>query len=258
METIEIQDGLVRLYRSRQDGKKSLDRQVALGDFLKELSAQTAGLLHEQFPLLPVGARWLLMRGPSTVVAIEEAPQVRRVSLSDRTGGAKSYLLAFPYIVYLLFFYQGTFEEMRLYYRKAPLTSQDDPLLLPNLWNVSASESPLAKCRACLRGRPPFEDLSLAGQAQEAVAFFWNADFGLEVEENCFQRAMKRDPLISSPEAWEVATKADPLFPLQVEWEEAKVTLRKAGEHLLDWRGSGRRIEEVSDLADLIYRLRER
>lgn len=257
METIEIQGGVVRLYRSTREGERVLDRQVALKGFLQELSTRAAGRLHEQLPLLPIGARWLLMRGHSTVVAVEQAPQIRRVSLRDRTGGAKGYLLAFPYIVYLLLFYRGAFEEMRLYYRKAPLQSQDDPLLFPNLWNVSANESPLAKCRACLRGRPLFEDHSLAGQAQEAVEFFWNAGFGLEVEENCFQRAIKQDPLITSPEAWEQATKADPLFPLQVDWEDAKVTLRKAGEHLLDWRGYGKRVEEVSDLADMIYRLPE-
>lgn len=257
METIEIQGGVVRLYRSTKDGEKILDRQVALKDFLQELSTRAAGLFSEELPLFPIGARWLLVRGHSTVVAIEQPPQIRRVSVNDRVGGAKGYLLAFPYIVYLLLFYRGSFEEMRLYYRKAPLKSRDDPLLLPNLWNVSANESPLAKCRACLRGRPLFEDTSLSGQAQEAVEFFWNAGFGLEVEENCFQRAMKRDPLISSPQTWEAATKADPLFPLQVEWEDAKVTLRKAGEYLLDWRGYRKRVEGVSDLADLIYRLPE-
>ncbi|MFN3477063.1 MAG: hypothetical protein ACK4Z6_05860, partial [Candidatus Methylomirabilales bacterium] len=151
-----------------------------------------------------------------------------------------------------------SFEEMRIYYRKAPLSSEEDALSLPNLWNVSANESPLVRCRACLSGRPLFQDRSLAGQTQEVMEFFWNAGFGLDVEENCFHRAKMRDPRIASSEAWEQATKEDPLFPLRIDWEDAGLSLRKAVEHLLDWRGFTRPIEGASDLADLIYRLPER
>ena len=50
---------------------------------------------------------------------------------------------------------------------------------------------------------------------------------------------------------------ADPLFPLAVQWEEVGLSLRKAGEHLLDWRGAARPLEDASDLADLLYRLKE-
>lgn len=258
METIEIEGGLIRLYRSHPQGGRVLDRQVPLKEFLQELSALPSSGLGEQAPILPIGTRWAVFRGPSAVLAVEQPPQIRLVSFKEKAGKARSYQLAFPYGIHLLLFYRGFFEEMRIYYRKAPLSSEEDALYLSNLWNVSANESPLAKCRACLSGRPLFEDLSLAGQAQEAIEFFWGADFGLDVEENCFHRAQTRDPRIASVEAWEQATKEDPLFPLQIDWEEAGLSLRKAVEHLLDWRGYARPVEEASDLADLIYRLPER
>ena len=146
---------------------------------------------------------------------------------------------------------------MRLYYRGTPLASESDRLCMPNLWNVTASETQVSKCRVCLRGRPAFEDLSVAGQAQTAIEFFWSAGFNLDIESNCFRRAAIRDGRIATLEAWEMASTADPLFPLAVQWEETGLSLREAGEHLLHWRGGPRPLEDASDLADLLYRLDE-
>ncbi len=175
----------------------------------------------------------------------------------DEPGSYRHSNLAFPYTIYLLLFHRGSFEEMRLYYRNAPLLSEDDTLSMPNLWNISASESPLAKCRVCLRGRPFFDDLTVAGQAQTAIEFFWSAGFNLDIESNCFRRAAALDARIATLDAWETATAANPLFPLNVQWEETGLNLRKAGEQLLDWRGAARPLEDASDLADLLYRLQE-
>jgi hypothetical protein len=115
----------------------------------------------------------------------------------------------------------------------------------------------MAKCRVCLRGRPVFDDPTVTGQAQAAIEFFWGAGFNLDIESNCFRRAVALDGRIATLEAWERATVDDPLFPLAVRWEEAGLSLRKAGEHLLDWRGAARPLEDASDLADLLYRLRD-
>lgn len=260
-ETVEIAGDVVRLYRHPADGPRVLERQVSLRDFLVELSSLSGRRALERIPLLPAGARWVVLRGSSVLVAVEQPPQVRRVLWSPKSltepGPSLPHALALPYVIYLLLFYRGSFEEMRVYYRTAPITSEDDGLALPNLWNVSASESPLAKCRACLRGRPLFDDLSLAGQAQGAIEFFWSAGFNLDIEDNCFQRAATRDARIASLETWAGATEEDPLFPLVVNWEESGLSLRKAAEHLLDWRGAARPLEEVSDIVDMMYRLRE-
>jgi hypothetical protein len=258
-ETIEITGTLVRLYRPSADGVLAINRQVALRDFLSELEISAPRRHLEQIPLLPPGARWLIVRGPSLVVAVEHPPQVRRVRWSekafDEPGTYRQASLAFPYVIYLLLFHNGSFEEMRLFYRTAPLVSDDDALSMPNLWNISASESPLARCRVCLRGHPEFDDLTVTGQARTAIEFFWGAGFNLDIESNCFRRATGLDGRIASLEAWERASEADPLFPLAVAWEPAGLSLRRAGEHLLDWRGLTRPIQNTSDLADLLYRL---
>lgn len=258
-ERIEIEGTAVRLYRVPAGGAATVGRQVSLRDFILEILASSPQRFQQQVPLLPPGSRWAMVRGRSLVIAVEQPPQVRPVRWSekamDEPGSYRQTSLAFPYQVYLLLFYNGAFEEMRLYYRTSPLRSEDDGLCMPNLWNISASESPLAKCRVCLRGRPSFDELTVAGQAQSAIEFFWRSGFNLDIESNCFRRASVLDDRVATLEAWEQASLADPLFPLTVRWEETGLSLRKAGEHLLDWRGVARPIEEVSDLADLVYRL---
>ena len=260
-ETIESTGRSVRLYRSSPDGAAAIDRQVSLRDFLLEIAASTPQRFLQQVPLLPPGARWAIVRGPALVIAVEHPPQVRWVGWSEKAmdtpGSYRHTNLAFPYTIYLLLFHRGSFEEMRLYYRNAPLVSEEDALYMPNLWNISASESPLAKCRVCLRGRPPFDDLTVCGQAQTAIEFFWSAGFNLDIESNCFRRATALDGRIGTLDSWETATAADPLFPLGVQWEETGLSLRKAGEHLLDWRGAVRPLDDASDLADLLYRMND-
>lgn len=260
-ETIEITGRSVRLHRSPRDRADVPDRQVSLSDFLMEIAASTPQRFLRQIPLLPPGARWAIVRGPSLVIAVEHPPQVRRVAWSEKTldepGSYRHSTLAFPYAVYVLLFHHGSFEEMRLYYRTAPLASEEDPLYMPNLWNIAASESPLAKCRVCLRGRPPFDDLMVAAQAKTAIEFFWSAGFNLDIESNCFRRATVLDGRVRTLDDWEIATAADPLFPLSIQWEDTGLSLRRAGEHLLDWRDAERPVENASDLADLLYRVNE-
>ncbi|MBW8057616.1 MAG: hypothetical protein FVQ86_06300 [candidate division NC10 bacterium] len=256
-EYIEIKGGVVRLLRhgSREGGV--LDRQVSLSAFLQALFSATDG--YHRLPLLPTGTRFILGRGSDLLITVEQSPQVRH--LTWRPGGsgrtARDYALAFPYILYLILLHQGSFEEMRIYYRPAPLTSDTDPLYLPNLWNVSATDTPMAKCRACLQGRPPFDEPTPTAQVQSVIEFFWGTGFNRAIDESCFLRAAKRDSRIATLEAWERASQRDSLFPLEVDWEPTGGGLRETAEGLMTWRGIPTAIEDTVDLADLIYRVRE-
>lgn len=266
-EMIEIQGGFARLFRVDGEGRRVLDRQVSLGSLAEALGGRGP------WPgVLPPGTRLAMARGPSLVLAVEQAPQVRRVewrpgTLKDAAGdsragggraaGRRTVAVATPYVAHLLRFFRETFEEMRVYYRSAALASEGDPLSLPNLWNVQAAESPLARCRACLRGRPALDGLPPGAQATAAIEFFWAAGFNLDVENNCFERSRGLDARISSLEAWEAATAADPLFPLQVPWAPSGLTIRQAMEHLLHWGHDGSPVADAADLADVMYRLGE-
>jgi hypothetical protein len=116
-----------------------------------------------------------------------------------------------------------------------------------------------SNCRACLRGHPEdLENLPLAEQMEALLNFFWETGFNLDIERNGFERAKTLDPRIASLEAWEAASKADPLFPLGIRWEPAGCTPRQVLDRLIDVRRPDvKPLRSASDLADLMYRLRE-
>ncbi len=265
-ELIEIQGTQVSLFRVGEDGRRVLDRRVALRSLAEALagrgSAAAVGGGIVRWPgFLPPGTRLALARGPSLVLAIEQAPQVRRLAwrpgtMKD-TGEGRQVALALPYVIYLVRFFQEQFEEMRLYYRAAPLGAGEDALSLPNLWNVQAPDSPLARCRACLRGRPALDGMPTGAQAEAVINFFWAAGFNMDVEDNAFDRSRGVDARVASLAAWEAATAADPLFPLGVPWIPTGLTIRRAMEHLLHWGHGGGPVADAADLADMMYRLAE-
>jgi len=115
----------------------------------------------------------------------------------------------------------------------------------------------MARCRACLQGRPPFDELALTAKVQSVIEFFWGTGFNTAIDESCFQRAAKRDSRIGTLEAWEMASRRDPFFPLEVDWEPVGMGLRETADGLMAWRGIPARIEDGADLVDLIYRLPE-
>lgn len=257
-EHIQIEDGVARLLRPAEDGRMLVERQVRLADLTAALAGDRRA---DRTPLLPEGTRLFARWRHTAVLVIEEPPRVRRLCWSAKTlksdGSYTEHHLAFPFIVYLVGFHQTDFDAMRIYYRPAPLSGEEDALYLSNLWNVQAAESPLARCRACLRGRPEGLDRPVGEQAAALIEFFWATGFNQDIEDNCFDRARRRDPRIGTLEAWEAATRADPLFPLGVAWEPADLSLGQALDH---WRRHGdhdRAIESAADLADVMYRLRE-
>ncbi len=257
-EHIQIEGEVARLLRPGGDGRMSVEREVRLADLTAALAD---GHQADRTPVLPEGTRLFARWRHTAVLVVEEPPRVRRVRWSAKTlkseGTYSEHHLAFPFIVYLVGFYQADFDAMRIYYRSAPLTGEGDALHLPNLWNVQAAESPLARCRACLRGRPEGLSRPVGEQATGLIEFFWASGFNQDIEDNCFDRARKRDPRIATLQVWEEATGADPLFPLGVAWEPVGLSLGQALDH---WRRHGdhaRRIETATDLADIMYRLRE-
>ncbi len=261
MEWIEIREKKVFLYR---DGSPpTLDREVPIEDFLRQVTASARRPGRGHHLLLPPGTRIAKLEGTVNVLCLEQPPQLRLIRWSDapmgKGGDYQTYRLAFPYIVYLVLFFTGSFEDMRVYYRTAPLQSPNDALLMPNLWNVQADPEKPSACRACLRGRP--EDLWERPPVQQVTMlldFFWGTGFNTDITGNCYERARRLDPRITTLEDWEAASEADPLFPLAVNWEELGLTIGEVMDRLVE---SGpqppRALADASDLANLMYRISE-
>lgn len=257
-EHIQIEGEVARLFRPAGERGMTVEREVRLADLTAALAD---GHQADRTPVLPEGTRLFARWRHTAVLVIEEPPRVRRVRWSAKTlkseGSYTEHHLAFPFIVYLVGFYQTDFDAMRIYFRTTSLHGEEDALHLSNLWNVQAAESPLARCRACLRGRPEGLSRPVGEQAAGLIEFFWATGFNRDIEDNCFDRARGRDARIATLEAWEAATRTDPLFPLSVPWEPLGLSLGQALDH---WRRHGdhaRRIETAAELADVMYRLRE-
>lgn len=260
MERIEIRGKKVCLYRGNPP---VLDRQVALEDFLREVAIATRRPGRGNQLLLPPGTRIIKADGTATVCCIEQPPQVRLIRWAatrmGKGGEYRTYRLSFPYIVSLFLFFQGSFEEMRVYYRPAPIQEAGDPLFMSNLWNVQADPGKPSACRACLRGRPlELWGYPLAEQVTALLDYFWSTGFNTDIAGNCFERAKALDPRIASLEAWEAASEADPLFPLHIPWEGLEWTVGETIEHLVESGPQPRyAIADTSDLANLMYRIPE-
>jgi hypothetical protein len=270
-EMIEIVGEKARLMAEVRSGERTPLRQVALRELLGGVASSVDAAHRNTTIFLPSGTRYVTVRGASTGLVVELPPDVRRVTWRptrmDGGGDYISHWLAFPYVIHICLFYtlegdeayRGGLEEMRVYYRNSPLRSADDALYVPNLFNVQVDPTMTSNCRACLRGHPEdLQDLPLAEQAEALLSFFWETGFNLDIESNGFERARTLDPRISSLEAWEGASKADPLFPLRVRWEPAGCTPRQVIDQLIDLRHADvKPLRSASDLADLMYRLTE-
>ncbi len=261
-DVVEIRGQRVALFREEPDGRR-LDRKVHLSDFLQAVVSAHPGPMKDRYLFLPGGTRLAQVRGASTILVIEQPPQVRQVRWSTermgRGGSYSSYRLAFPYMIYVFTFYRGEFEELRLYHRTAPLRSAHDAVFLTNLMNVQADLGLPSCSRACLRGRPSgLTELPLAEQVEGLLTYFWASGFNVDIEGNCFERARLLDPRISSVEAWQQASEADPLFPLEIAWDLAAPDLQAEVDRQCALRQNYLNpISNASGVADLLYRLEE-
>lgn len=220
-----------------------------------------ARLMPPSLPLLPAGTRWLCQKKDLLLLVVEEPPQCRSLQVSEGKKGEQeeyhSYRLAFPYIVYLLTFYRGDFEEMKIFYRPSPLTSPEDTLYHTNLPNVRGKPGHHGSQRVCLRYSPEMLEGMPLGQAVPAlIEFFWSSGFNRDIEQSAFLWATGRDPRVASFEAWEEASIRDPLFPLEVDWEESGRNLPSLWAEALRVHGETEsEVTDAEELVDILYRL---
>lgn len=206
---------------------------VALADFVRTL-ARASGSGPDL--LLPRGVRIARRRGDALGVAVEVPPGARRVRwLADdseapfgRGARYRELYLGFPFVIVLLVLHRGRLTgHQQLYYRTAALSRADDPLLLPNMYNVAKGYGQTCwLCLQHLRAEPGWtanETIAAAVDHTFSAAFNRSSDVH---EGNSYWEMMRDvDPRVASVDAWEEATRADRFFALQVPWKPAKTTI---------------------------------
>ncbi|MBW2243327.1 MAG: hypothetical protein JRH01_15175 [Deltaproteobacteria bacterium] len=243
-------------------GRKKL-ASVPLADFIRGVAEASPG---EAAVLLPPGVRLVKRRGQAIALALELAPQARTVRwLADdseapfgKDARYRDAYLAFPYVVVLLVLHGARLTgQQQLYYRRAPLEGPDDPLLLPNLFNVAEGYG--QRCWLCLQNVQIESGWSLARSVTTAIEHIFGAAFNRssEVHEgNSYWGTMQRlDARVASVEAWEEATRADRFFPLEVEWRDAGTSAATELDRMLNEVERGLPdAPDANDLAGLVTR----
>jgi hypothetical protein len=238
------------------EGKVRVARRAPLNAVLRYVSRVMPPVL----PVLPPGVRWLCRKKDLLSLVVEHPPQCRTLRLSGGKKGEDDYQahhLAFPYVIYVLTFHRGDFEEMKMFFRVAPLVSPEDPLYHTSLPNVRGEPGHYGSQRVCLRYRPEMiEGVPLVAAVPALIDFFWSTGFNQDIAGSAFERAQKLDPRFASFGAWEAASRENPLFPLEVDWEPAERTLPQLWLECLKLHGeTDQPVKSAQELADILYRL---
>ncbi len=196
---------------------------VLLGGWL---AAQNTG----REEIYPDGVRFLFAEGDTTIVVVEEKPQVRTVFFADDIlrdedveleKDQPGLQLAFPYTVFLIVFREGYFDQLCVFYRTEPLATLDDRLLRPNLPNVASDGF------VCLQFPDRFGKRdTLAERVESVMSYFWQSYFNTHMSADNYRPYRLRDRRLDGLRAWEKASKDDMLFVFDVNWFATERNLR--------------------------------
>ena len=169
--------------------------------------------------------------------------------ITNRSSGKQGYAVAQTALDY------GA--EVVLVSAPTALSAPTDTLYHTNLPNVRGEPGHYGSQRVCLRYRPEMlEGVPLAEAVPQLLEFFWSTGFNQDIANSAFGRAMARDPRLASLEAWETASRENPLFVLEVDWEPADRDLPGLWAECLMLRGeTADPIATAEELADILYRL---
>jgi hypothetical protein len=229
-----------------------------LEDFIRQLAPDR---LDTGTIILPDGVKSLRAAGPFVVMVHQTPPRVFRFKWVSETSRAKygseaeyrTVRIAQPYIIILAVFCRKGGGKLQLtgynecFYRVKPLESLDDRLSYPALLNCSkfAKEKghPLSWiCSQFLNKRKlaAIPDLNRRIHASFRALFhlFFESGFNYSSEHHeessWFSESQHVDKRIASVEAWEQATKKDPLFVLDVPWLDTGRTVQEVINHIFE------------------------
>jgi hypothetical protein len=114
----------------------------------------------------PEGTRFIQKVGSTTVIVIEQQPQVRTVNIKG-----KFYHLSMPYVYFITSFNNGVWGRLVLTgTRQKPLTSLNEQLNLLRLPNVTNHQ-------VCMGKFMPTNGKNMTAQISEIIGSFWQSEF---------------------------------------------------------------------------------
>lgn len=214
--------------------------------------------------VLPDRVRLWSERGDCVGLAIELPPGPRTVRVlredsKSPFGPSARYreaTLSFPWVVLPIVFHRGALTGMaQLYYRTRPLAEGSD-LLFPNLYNVARGYG--LPCWLCLANLGDVSSLPWPAKVHAIVDHVfgagWNRSSEVHEGNSYWGSTSGLDPRVASIEAWEAATREQPMFACQVQWKAAGSTIHAELERMARQLGAGPPIENAAQLAGCVTR----
>ena len=230
--------------------------------------------------MLPDGVKWVISRSGHTMLVHQTSPAIHNLKwiAADspaRYGPETTYRqvrIALPYVVVFALFEPRSDGLLRLsncneaFFRTEPLRSPDDGLLYPALLNCSRFDNPAKPlswiCTQHLsRTRMPATsglNERLRQGMEDLTQCLFGAGFNYSSDEHeissWFTESRNIDPRVSTIEHWEKATRADPMFALEMPWLPVNHNVRQVADRTLGRHaGTGGRARSSRDLARLLY-----
>jgi hypothetical protein len=232
-------------------------------------------------PLYPDGLRATAARGPALLWVHEIPPRVHQLRWIKEDspvpfGPGATYRdvhLALPYLITLAMFHPDDSGRLVLskrnecFFRNAPLTDWDDALFYPALLNTSKFSpqegNPLSWiCTQYIDTSYKREHDPLRRQRRGFAALqrcLLEAGFNYSSEHHeassWFTESAHVDPRLATVAAWEEASAADPLFPLDVPWLPTGFSLRQVVDRIFDLqRAASPEVPDADAAAAIVFR----
>lgn len=231
--------------------------------------------------VLPDGVKLIFSEGPVTILVHQTPPRVHNFlwiapdSPKPFGNGTKyrQVQIALPYVIVFAVFGSGARGGLQLtganecFFRNAPLSTPRDDLLYPALLNISKFPTedghPLAWiCTEKLNRARPLRSTDANAQVREGLKsllhclFETGFNYSSEHHEGSshFTASKDIDPRISTVEAWEAATRADPMFAVNVPWCHTHHTVTTVAERIFGRLGATRAaVTSEADLARMVF-----
>lgn len=168
-------------------------------------------LTRENLVLLPRGTRLFLKKGDESLVVVEQEPQARTMFFSlnfaMKMKGKRQSYLAFPYMIFIIKFYDDRYSQLRVFCSQKRLSSVDDTLYCVNLPNIGVSGEVCFSPRVDRRS-------TIAEQVECVIRFFWQSIFNTDLRQNFEEMARIDSKHFKTLSRWERCSRKDPRFVL--------------------------------------------
>lgn len=178
---------------------------------------------NRDYILFPRGCRFCYTRGDSTIVVVEQEPQIRSLLFdrniieekSSHVLGTERLALALPYVIFILHFKKDIFTNLYAGWKNRPIKDVNDTLYLPILPNIHDNFT------VCTGVIPDKHGENITQKCDYIISNFWNSRFNSDLS-NYWWKKSNIDKRIRSAKSWSEFSLSDSSFILQINPPEIK------------------------------------